>query len=110
MSIRYEWEGASAHHMKSILGGGSCGGGGRASAHLIKSILGGGGGRGGGRASAHLIKYMLKGWGWSLVDLGGVSGTRPPCGTQFFHFCIHFHRKAPALEVDAPLTGRHSVQ
>ena len=28
-----------------------------------------------------------------------------PYGTQFFHFCIHFHRKAPASEVHAPLNG-----
>ena len=28
-----------------------------------------------------------------------------PYGTQFFHFHIHFHRKASALEVHAPLTG-----
>ena len=26
----------------------------------------------------------------------------PPNGTQFFHFRIHFHQKAPASEVDAP--------
>ena len=42
----------------------------------------------------------------SLADLGGVPGTRPPSGTQFFHFCIHCHRKASALQVNAPLMGR----
>ena len=26
-------------------------------------------------------------------------------GTQFFHFCTHFHQKAPALEVHLPLMG-----
>ena len=29
----------------------------------------------------------------------------PPYGTQFFRFHIHFHRKAPMLEVHAPLMG-----
>ena len=36
---------------------------------------------------------------------GGVPGARPPYGTQFFRFCIHFHRKVPTSEVHAPLTG-----
>ena len=38
----------------------------------------------------------------SLANLGGVPGTRPPYGTQFFHFRIHFHRKVPTSEVHAP--------
>ena len=32
-------------------------------------------------------------------------GACPPRRTQFFHFCIHFHQKAPALEVHVPLMG-----
>ena len=40
-----------------------------------------------------------------LVGLGGVR----LYGMQFFCFRVHFHRKAPMLEIDAlPLTGRHS--
>ena len=34
---------------------------------------------------------------------GGVPGA--PYGTQFFRFCIHFHRKVPTSAVHAPLTG-----
>ena len=33
---------------------------------------------------------------------GGMPSTRPPYGTQFFHFCIHFHQKVPMSEVHAP--------
>ena len=36
---------------------------------------------------------------------GGMPGTRPPYGTQFFRFCIHFHQKVPMSEVHSPLTG-----
>ena len=31
----------------------------------------------------------------------GVSGAHP-LRTQFLHFCVHFYRKIPAFEVDAP--------
>ena len=41
----------------------------------------------------------------SLADLGGVPGARPPYGTQFFCFCIHFCQKAPVSEVHAPQMG-----
>ena len=34
-----------------------------------------------------------------------MPGTRPPYGTQFFCFCIHFHQKVPTSEVQAPLMG-----
>ena len=39
-----------------------------------------------------------------LIESGLLkfSGTAPPRGTQFFRFHIHFHRKAPTLEVHAP--------
>ena len=33
---------------------------------------------------------------------GGVPGTRHPYETQSFNFHIHFHQKAPALEIHAP--------
>ena len=36
---------------------------------------------------------------------GGVPGTRPPYGTQFFHFHIQFHQKVPTSEVHAPPNG-----
>ena len=36
---------------------------------------------------------------------GGRARRTPPFGTQFFRFCIHFHRKVPTSEVHAPLTG-----
>ena len=39
----------------------------------------------------------------ALADLGGVPGTCPPYRIQFFHFCIHFHRKAPMSEVHPPM-------
>ena len=38
----------------------------------------------------------------ALADPGGMPDTGLPCGTQFFHFCIHFHLEAPTSEVDAP--------
>ena len=38
----------------------------------------------------------------SLAELGGHARHTPPYGTQFFHFCIYFHQKAPASEVHAP--------
>ena len=41
----------------------------------------------------------------SLADLGGACQVHAPYGTQFFHFCIHFHQKVPTSEVHAPLTG-----
>ena len=31
----------------------------------------------------------------SLADLGGVPGVRPPYGTKFFRFRIHFCQKGP---------------
>ena len=41
-----------------------------------------------------------------LADLHKkFSGVHPPYGTQFFHFHIHFHRKAPMSEVHAPQNG-----
>ena len=42
---------------------------------------------------------------FTLVDLGGVPGTRHPYGTQFFQFRIHFCQKAPASGVHTPLMG-----
>ena len=36
---------------------------------------------------------------------GGVPGARPPYGTQFFRFRIHFHQKVPTSEVHAPPTA-----
>ena len=43
----------------------------------------------------------------SLADLGGGAcrAHATPYGTQFIHFHIHFHQKAPMSEVHAPLTG-----
>ena len=41
----------------------------------------------------------------TLADLGGVPSARPPYGTQFFRFRIHFHRKVPTSEVRAPPAG-----
>ena len=41
----------------------------------------------------------------ALADLGGgggMPGARPPYGTQFFRFGIHFHQNAPVSEVHAP--------
>ena len=39
-----------------------------------------------------------------MADLGGACQAHATLyGTQFFHFCIHFHQKAPASEVHAPL-------
>ena len=39
----------------------------------------------------------------SLVDLGGACQVHAtPYGTQFFHFSIHFHQKAPTSEGHAP--------
>ena len=43
--------------------------------------------------------------GTTLADLGGRPGARPPYGTQFFRFRIHFNRKVPTSEVHAPPTG-----
>ena len=48
------------------------------------------------RASVQLLLYN------TLADLGGMPGTRPPYGTQFFCFRIHFYQKVPASEVHAP--------
>ena len=36
---------------------------------------------------------------------GGRAGARPPHGTQFFCFCIHFHQKVPTSEVHTPPMG-----
>ena len=44
----------------------------------------------------------------TLADLGDVPGARPPYGTQFFHFCTHFHQKVPVLEVHAPPQWVHA--
>ena len=44
----------------------------------------------------------------ALADLGGGGACRAhaiPYGTQFFHFHIHFHQKAPASEVHTPSNG-----
>ena len=47
---------------------------------------------------------------YPLADLGGMCRAHAtPYGTQFFHFCIHFHQKAPALEVHTPLMGAHPL-
>ena len=32
----------------------------------------------------------------------GVCPAHAPHGTQFFHFCIHFHQKVPTSEVHTP--------
>ena len=37
-----------------------------------------------------------------------MPGARPPYGTQFFHFHIHFCQKVPASGVHAPLMGPHA--
>ena len=36
---------------------------------------------------------------------GACRAHATPYGTQFFCFCIHFHRKAPTSEVHAPSNG-----
>ena len=42
----------------------------------------------------------------ALANLGGPCRAHAtPYGTQFFHFCIHFHQKAPMSEVHAPPPG-----
>ena len=43
-----------------------------------------------------------------ITIIGGSRGACPvytPHGTQFFHFCIHFHQKVPTSEVHAPPNG-----
>ena len=42
-----------------------------------------------------------------LVDLGCMPGTCLPYGTQFFHFRMYLHQKAPASDIHAPLMGSH---
>ena len=37
-----------------------------------------------------------------------IFGCTPPYRTQFFRFHIHFHQKAPALEVHAPSKRVHA--
>ena len=60
-------------------------------------------------ACSRMMNYMCIGNSslyYPLADLGGcVPGARPPHGTQFFLFHIHFHQKVPTSEVHAPLNG-----
>ena len=37
-----------------------------------------------------------------MLTSRGACLKHTPYGTQFFHFCIHFHWKAPALKVHSP--------
>ena len=53
--------------------------------------------------------YLRKAGSYLTVGIGGsrggMLGTRPLYGTQFFYFRMHFHQKVPALEVHAPPNG-----
>ena len=56
------------------------------------------------RQSPTLVEHVIK--SCALVDLEGACRSHAtPYGTQFFHFRIHFHRKAPVLEVRTPPMG-----
>ena len=51
-------------------------------------------------------RSFLNKWIWCIGgSRGACRAHATPYGTQFFHFCIHFHRKASALEVHTPLMG-----
>ena len=64
-----------------------------------------------------IIVFTLFHFSWVVYEPSPIGGSRGPCPahapppfrTQFFHFRIHIHQKAPASEVEAPPTG-HSLR